>query len=70
MIIILTYIGVLVLYKLEKSDHIRSAEVIDCLQPCEHTALRDALKVVLTNVLFLGKSGNKDVNEMQSSLIK
>lgn len=46
-----TYIGVLVLHKLEKGDHIRAAKVIDRLQPGEHAPLGDALKVIFTDVL-------------------
>ena len=51
-----TYIRVLILNKLEKSDHVRTAKVIDCLQASEHAAIRDALEMILTDVLYNKKT--------------
>lgn len=46
-----THVAMLLLNKFEEGRHVRSAEVIDCLQAREHTALRDALEVILAYVL-------------------
>ena len=48
----ITYIRVLILDKLEKSDHVRPAKVIDRFQASEHAAIGDALEVVLADVLY------------------
>ena len=47
----IAYIRVLILDKLEKSDHVRPAKVIDRFQASEHAAIGDALEVVLADVL-------------------
>jgi len=45
-----TDIAVLLLHELQKGSHIWTSEMVNCLQTGEHTALRYALEVVLTDV--------------------
>ena len=46
-----TYVGMLFTYKLEKGIHVWPTEMIYGFQTGEHTPVRDALEVILANIL-------------------
>lgn len=57
------------LHKFEERRHVRSTEVVDCLQSREHTGLGESLEMILTDVQhgrsqieLVEKLSDEDVN--------
>jgi len=50
----LAHVAVLLLDKLQEGGHVRPAEVVYGLEPCEHASAAQTLEVVLANVQHCG----------------